>query len=128
MQKHLTFFIALFIGFSSLAQLTTEQQHNIDSLKKVISSAKHDSIKINALLSWDNIIYASDPQLDLKLNKQIQVICENNLTKEFTEKETQKFKKGIAESLNNIGVIYQDQGDYAKAIDYYTRRDRKSVV
>ncbi|NQZ67692.1 MAG: tetratricopeptide repeat protein, partial [Lentisphaeria bacterium] len=30
-------------------------------------------------------------------------------------------KKGMAGSYNNIGLIYQDQGDYAKAINYYTK-------
>ncbi len=30
-------------------------------------------------------------------------------------------KQGIATSLNNIGNIYQEQGDYTKAIDYYTQ-------
>jgi serine phosphatase RsbU (regulator of sigma subunit)/Tfp pilus assembly protein PilF len=121
MQKHLTFFIALFIGFSSMAQLTVEQNHQIDSLKEVISTAKHDTTKINALEAWDNIIYISNPNLDLELNKQIQDICENNLTKQLTKKEIHKFKKGIAFSLNNIGSIFSDQGDYTKALDYYTK-------
>jgi serine phosphatase RsbU (regulator of sigma subunit) len=30
-------------------------------------------------------------------------------------------KEGIASTLNNIGNIYNDQGDYAKAIEYYTQ-------
>jgi class 3 adenylate cyclase/Tfp pilus assembly protein PilF len=28
---------------------------------------------------------------------------------------------GVAASLNNIGIIYQDQGDYNKALDYHTQ-------
>ena len=28
---------------------------------------------------------------------------------------------GIAQSLNNIGIVYQNQGDYAKALDYCRR-------
>ncbi len=121
MQKLYLFFIALFISCSSIAQLTDEQIQQIDSLKKVISIAKHDTIKVNALVYWDNIIYVSDPQLDLELNKQIQVICENNLTKQLSEKEIHKFKKSIAASLNNIGNIYEEKGDYAKAMGYYTK-------
>ena len=27
-------------------------------------------------------------------------------------------KRGIASCLNNIGLIYKDQGNYAKTIDY----------
>ncbi|MFT4526099.1 MAG: adenylate cyclase [Bacteroidia bacterium] len=30
-------------------------------------------------------------------------------------------KKGIAASLSNIGIIYNDQSDYPKALDYYQR-------
>jgi class 3 adenylate cyclase/Tfp pilus assembly protein PilF len=30
-------------------------------------------------------------------------------------------QKGIAASLNNIGLIFVNQGDYPKALDYYTR-------
>jgi len=121
MQKHLAFFIILFIGVSSIAQLSGEEIQQIDSLKEVISTAKYDTIKVNALIAWDNIIYVSDPELDLELNKQIIEICESNLTKQLTEKEKQKYKKGIASALNNIGSIYFNQGEYAKAIDYFTR-------
>ena len=62
MQKLFSFFIALFIGLCSIAQLTNEQIQQIDSLKEVISTAKHDTIKISALVAWDNIIYVSDPK------------------------------------------------------------------
>ena len=64
LSKYLCVFLLLF-SFSSEAQLTDEQTLKIDSLKEVISTAKHDTIKINALVAWDNIIYVSDPELDL---------------------------------------------------------------
>tara|TARA_B100000809_G_C14901342_1_gene446375 strand:- start:534 stop:701 length:168 start_codon:yes stop_codon:yes gene_type:complete len=30
-------------------------------------------------------------------------------------------KRGIANYLNNVGIIYKNQGDIPKAIDYYHR-------
>ena len=93
MQKLYLFFIALFIGFSSIAQLTVEQENTIDSLKKVISTAKHDTIKINALVVWDDIIYISDPELDLELNQQIVDICDSNIKNDLNIFELKKFKK-----------------------------------
>ena len=49
MQKLFSFFIALFIGLSSVAQLTDEQIQQIDSLKELIVTAKHDTVKIKKL-------------------------------------------------------------------------------
>ena len=121
MQKLFSFFIALFIGLSSMAQLTDDQVQQIDSLKEVISTAKHDTVKINALFSWDNIIYASDPELDLELNQQIIDVCETNLKNELNVSELNKFKKLLTNSLNNIGLIYSNQGNYEKALDYYAK-------
>ena len=63
--------VALLISFSGKAQLSDEQIQQIDSLKEVISTAKHDTIKIHALDLWDYIIFTSDPELDLELNQQI---------------------------------------------------------
>ena len=30
-------------------------------------------------------------------------------------------KPGVAAALGNIGMIYQSEGEYSKAIDYYTQ-------
>ena len=94
LSKFLCFFLLLF-SISSKAQLTYEQTFKIDSLKEVISTAKHDTIKIDALVAWDNIIYVSDPELDLELNQQIVDICDRNLKNELNELELQKFKKSL---------------------------------
>ena len=121
MKKHFILFIALFIGFSSIAQLTDEQIQQIDSLKEVISTAKHDTIKIKALSAWDNIIYFSDPELDLELNQQILDICDSNLKNELNVFELKKFKKSLGSSYNKIGIIYYAQGNFEKALEYYLK-------
>ena len=108
----------LLFSISSKAQLTYEQTLKIDSLKEVISTAKHDTIKIDALVAWDNIIYVSDPELDLELNQQIVDVCDRNLKNELNELELKKFKKSLGSSYNNIGIIYYDQGNLEKAMEY----------
>jgi tetratricopeptide (TPR) repeat protein len=53
-------------------------------------------------------------------NKSIQ-IC-NTLLKSSTDKENQKkIKKILYSNFNNIGIIYGDQGDYKKAVEYYLK-------
>ena len=110
LSKYLCVFLMLF-SFISKAQLTDEQTLKIDSLKELISSEKHDTIKINAIYAWRNIIYASDPELDLELNQQIVDLCETNFKNELNELELKKFKKSFGNSYNNIGIIYYNQGN-----------------
>ena len=116
MQKLFSFFIVLFIGLFSVAQLTDEQIQEIDSLKEVISTAKHDTIKIHALDVWDYIICTSDPELDLELNQQIIDICNSNLKNELNVSELKKFKTSLGNSYNVFGIIYYKRGNLVKAL------------
>ncbi|NOQ75265.1 MAG: hypothetical protein GQ574_24855 [Crocinitomix sp.] len=40
----------------------------VDSLKQIINHSEKSSDILKAYLAWDDLIYASDPDLDLKLN------------------------------------------------------------
>ena len=115
------YILLLLISFNSKAQLSDEQTLKIDSLKEVIITAKHDTIKINALVAWDNIIYVSDPELDLELNQQIINISNSNLPAELNVSELKKFKKSLGNSYNNIGLICEDQGNYEKALECHSK-------
>ncbi len=113
-------FSLLIFTFSILnAQLTTEQQNQINSLQKVINTTSSDTTKISALKAWDDIIYISDPDLDLNLNKQIIEICENNLKKKLSKIEIEKFNNSISNAYNNIGSLYKDKSDFKKALEYF---------
>ena len=115
------YILLLLISFNSKAQLSDEQTLKIDSLKEVIITAKHDTIKINALVAWDNIIYVSDPELDLELNQQIINISNSNLPAELNVSKLKKFKKSLGNSYNNIGLICEDQGNYEKALECHSK-------
>lgn len=113
----------MFIFFTLLAnaQLSPEKTAQIDSLKVIIKTSKQDSTKVKAYIAWDNIIYANDPKLDLELNQKIEFICDSNLQNKISEIEKQLFLKYLGTSLSNMGLIYENNGDYAKAIDYNTK-------
>lgn len=101
------------------AQLSTEQKKEIESIQKRIETAKHDSTIINGWISWDDIIWRVDPELDFKLNKKIKDLCEKNLKKSLSKKEKRFFDKNYAKALHNFGAVFYEKGDYAKAINYF---------
>ena len=120
--KQLLYVTLFFISFQAFGQLSVEQEHTIDSLKKCINTAKHDTVKISAYNAWDNIIYISNPKLDLELNQKIVGLAEDNLKKEsLTNSEKKIFKKALSLALNSLGIIFYNKGDNGKAIHYYSR-------
>lgn len=108
--------ILFFAPLFAIGQLSPEKQAKVDSLQQVIKTAKHDSIVVIAWYGWDNIIYASDPELDVELNKKIDSLCNDNLEKALKEDENQFFLRKKAAALFNIGLIYFYKSDYDKAI------------
>ncbi len=119
--KHLIYIILLVLTSQGyFAQLTPEQEHQVDSLQKIIQSAKHDTVLTNAWMAWDNIIYISDPDLDLVLNQKADSLSSLNLKKDLDKQTKLAFLKTKGNALNNIGTIYKDRGDYDKAIEFQT--------
>ena len=116
---HFHVLVLLSLSLSAVAQLSPEEEAMVDSLKSVISTAKHDTIVVQALKAWDDIIYISDPDLDYALNQKIDSVSTLNLQKSLSEKERISFLKSKAFALNNIGTIYRYQGDYSESIDYH---------
>jgi len=86
----------------------------------LIENAKHDTDIVNAWTAWDNIIYISDPALDFTLNQNIDSICDKNLAKNVSESERLFYMKSKGFALNNLGLIYQDRGQFVEAINCYT--------
>jgi class 3 adenylate cyclase/lipopolysaccharide biosynthesis regulator YciM len=114
----------LFIPVFSFCQLAPDQEAYVDSLKLVIDSEPHDTIKINALREWDDLIYRFDPELDLSLNLRVLQLCEESLNHpEIKPHGGEKtFLVGVLSStLNTLGLIYDNKGDYQTALDYHFR-------
>ncbi|CAG5082352.1 tetratricopeptide repeat protein [Parvicella tangerina] len=117
--KNLLYIVLIFLPFLTGAQLSLEEKNKIAALRIKIENASHDTTIIQAWIDWDNMIYVADPDLDLALNKKIDSLCEKNLAKKNSKKEKEFYVKSRSFALNNIGLIYKHQGDYALAIEYY---------
>jgi len=104
----------------SFAQLTDEEIVYIDSLKKVIASNVHDTLRIDAYIKWDNIIYIYDSELDVTINQTLVELCNEGLSKNGISKSEMIFyyhTKGIAN--NNLGLVFVQYGDYLKALNHF---------
>ena len=77
--------ILIVSAFIVKAQLKPENKAKIDSLKQLIDTSTIDSIVVKAYIGWDNIIYSTDPKLDLELNQKIESLCNKNLEKNTRE-------------------------------------------
>lgn len=112
-------FLALF-PYLSFGQLSGDQIDRIEKYKSIIETADNDSNIVNAYLAWDDEIYISDPELDFELNKKVETLCIHNLPRKMSKSERLFYLDHMSRALNNLGLIYFDHGDYAKAIECHT--------
>ena len=106
MQKHLTFFLALFIGFSSTAQV------NLDSLWNVWNDkTQADTSRLKAMqkIAWNGYLY-SQPDSAFHFAQM-----------QYDLAESIGNKKHMANALNIQGISFSIRDDHTKAIDYYTK-------
>ncbi len=117
----LTILIGLFqLSQPLFAQLTTKQIFQIDSLRRLIKKTSSDTIRIKSMRAWDNLIYNSNPALDLSLNKQIDSICTKKLSLKLSKIEKHFYYFEKAYSLNVLGIVEYDKGNYNEALRYYS--------
>ena len=110
--------LSFLISFSAPGQLSPDQAAQIDSLKDVVDLANHDTVKINAYMAWDDIIYLHDRELDFELNKKINELSKLNLNKDISKKELDFYNRSKASSSNILGSIYNDRGDDKTSLSY----------
>ena len=98
--KH-TFYIYFFLF--SVAGIAQNKQ--IDSLLSVLKTAREDSNKVNILYQLSELCDAEDilkyAEPSLKLSEKLN------------------YKKGIANSFNNIGFVHSENGQVEKALEFY---------
>ena len=109
MKNKLLIFFSLFstISFSQSFEIRKE----IDSLKYEIAIAKHDSLKIQAYVAWQNLIFETDPDLDYELNERIIEICLLNLQRSNNETEKLFFKTELGYAYNIAGNYFEIIGN-----------------
>jgi tetratricopeptide (TPR) repeat protein len=114
MNKLVKYFFLLIVMLNLFQHLATAQQNEthgeqsrtIDSLQNILKTSKEDTIKVNTLNLLGKELTAS---ADYK-----KAMDYYNQGKQLAEKLV--YKKGIAISYNNIGIIYMNQGNYPEAL------------
>ncbi len=92
------------------AQLTTEQEAKVDSLKQIIVTTKHDTTSIKTYLNIGYIYKYVIPDTALYFYNKALKLSQKVSNKKFESK-----------SLNYIGIFHQYMGNYSKAIKYYLK-------
>ncbi len=96
----------------------TSIAQNIDSLKAALKNPQHDTSKINILMELvENI---SDDNVWPQYNEQMLKLCEGLVTNK-NALISKKAKNGLADAYNNIGFMYNNQGDIPNALDYFSK-------
>ena len=108
--------ITLSLIFALCSFLSSFSQ-NIDSLKQELKTAKHDTTKIIILTELSELCEVEDI---LKYAQPSINLCEKNLqTNKLSKQQTAFYKEHLADALNNIGYLAQQQSDLPKALEYY---------
>jgi len=101
--KILLIVLCICLSFNSFGQAEN------DSLMRIILHTSHtDTVHILALTEWAFVNKFRSPDSSLLLAQQAQA-----------RSEQIGFGKGVSKSTKIIGIYYQIQGDYPKALDYY---------
>ncbi|MBL4655222.1 MAG: tetratricopeptide repeat protein [Bacteroidia bacterium] len=86
----------------------------IDSLKAELTTSTHDTTKVNILTEIGEL----DMIFRISYWDTIIQICNKNLPNKNSLEEI-VFLHTKADALNNVGYIYQHQGDIKKGLEYY---------
>jgi len=105
--KKLIFFL---IFFCVSKNFIYAQGNEIDSLQKFISTAKDDTVKVNAILELAKKYYGSDPQKSIRFAQ-----LANDLSVKL------KFLKGSASALKSVGIGYYLQGKSFETLEYWEK-------
>ncbi len=111
-------FFSLLLSANGLsAQYSDSELRAIDSLKLIANSDAHDTTRIRAMRQWDDLIYLYDTELDLELNERMLEIAESGLRRESkSNKEAEFYLRSKGMAKNNIGLIYNEFGNYKEAL------------
>ena len=115
--------ISLFlISFSGVSQIfSSRQQYQIDSLNAVVNNPKsHDTSVVSSYLALSEILYVFNIDTLKTLSEKSKLIAEKSLLKNNSEIVKKRLKTSLAAALNNIGYIYNAQGETKKALGYFS--------
>ena len=118
---YITFFTTLCLiePVEMLSKGLAQNNPTIDSLKQLLTTAKHDTIKLRLL---NEMVEAeADDKIWPIYNEQLKNTAEKLLLTKPNAVLLKTAKKYLAAAINNIGYIYNNQGDIPKALEYYSK-------
>ena len=115
-KRYRIFFLFILVYFSTICWIDSgggvcAKNKNIDSLLILLKKDKPDTSKVNHLNKLTGE-YVTIGLYDSAFN-----ICNSA----FQLAQQLNFKKGIANSYGNIGIVYYYKGDYSKTLDYWLK-------
>jgi serine phosphatase RsbU (regulator of sigma subunit)/TPR repeat protein len=120
--------LLLFTNTSFGQTFSSKEQKQLDSLNAIINNkASHDTSLASAYVALTHILYLSNLDTVIPLCTRAKEIAEKALAKQPFQKQghnslvTLALSKSLSGTLNNIGYVYERQGDMQLALDYYLK-------
>ena len=121
--KYLFIFYILILPFLGVAQFSTEQQLQIDSLSAIVKeTTDNDTLLAKSYLTLSDILYVSNYDTIIPLCTKAREIAEEGLKKKEVISNpsiTYSLKKTMADAIGNIGYFYGIRGDIEKQTAFY---------
>lgn len=105
------FFVCIFYNLNA-------QSVSFDALKKTYQSANHDTTKCNIL---DQLIEIAPEEEWQKYNEQMKQLSIKNLAIKPNGRLFLVFSKYYARALHNQGIMFSEQSDDDKAVEYFNK-------
>ena len=100
--------VIVYIYFISFCTLCGAQSNSTDSLRRILSTAKDDTNKVNKLLQLGKDYMSSAPNEAISYSMQARDLAQKL-----------RFNAGKAFALKNIGMVYYNQTKYVETIEYW---------
>ncbi len=114
-------------GMPGFAQLGAEQERQIDSLKQVIVTAEHDTVKVTALRVWVKMVKPRSSEVIDTLAEKIVRICQKNLKSDkLTAAEEMLYEKALISAFLSKGDHYIAKNEYERGINFFTQSQHLS--
>jgi tetratricopeptide (TPR) repeat protein len=120
--KHLyILFLLAPLVFSSngYSQYSEEEQLQVDSISKFISSSTNDLKVVESYINLYGILHVQNLDTILPLAQEVVKISERNLSETLSNKDKIAFKKCLANAISDIGYVYDDYGRIKEATEHY---------
>jgi tetratricopeptide (TPR) repeat protein len=118
MKTEVKFFAFLLFMWGSTTTVFA-QQEVVDSLKKELGKAIHDTARCEILYNMVESEY--DETLWPKYNEELRRLCEKDLGENPSPRCKYLYSKQLAYSLNNMGLVLRNKGNDKEAMDYYEK-------